>query len=425
MIDNFAIIDSSVFFIFKRYVGQEKISTLYKMNLKGVLTDSIVLGSNFSSRIHTLDTGIKKEFIIYPDKSLPNAKQFAYSLDPISMELVKTRWSRLLSNRVFIQTSDFTGDGRKEVFVYNNASSDIEIYNYRRKMICTFHYDDLHFHYLTYKYQPETSKGEIIILNYPDSFSFMIFHNKWTSFKYLVWVGYYFLTLAFVSVIFLIQVRRNKKMIQMEGEISRLHLMNVQNQLDPHFTMNALNTVGNYIYNEKPDKAYDIFQRFAMIIRSSIEAGEKVLRTLREEIEFTENYLELQHLRFPDKFAFNISVDAGIDQDRIQIPRMIIQEFAENSIKHAFFGIDYKGQIQIRIKNSGKSVIIEIEDNGIGLSESNEHQQTRGTHRGIDLIRQQINLTNKLYHTNFKLEIIDKVNDDNRQKGTIVRIMVG
>ena len=100
---------------------------------------------------------------------------------------------------------------------------------------------------------------------------------------------------------------------------------------------------------------------------------------------------------------------------------MLIQGFAENAVKHAFYEVDYTGNIAINIEKENDKLLVVIEDNGIGINQSKKLKATSGTQKGEQILEQQVNQINKLYQTNYTISIEDK--RDYMQPGTRVTII--
>lgn len=136
--------------------------------------------------------------------------------------------------------------------------------------------------------------------------------------------------------------------------------------------------------------------------------------SLSTELEQLKEYLDLEHMRFNDKFVYKIEVDESLDTDHIRIPNMLIQPQLENAIWH---GLRYKesgGLLKLAIQPEGNGFCVRIEDNGIGIKKSNElktrHQKEHHS-RGLTNTRERVNLLNSLYHTHITIEITEKEGD--------------
>lgn len=400
--------DSGFLFIHRKVENSTSVSVVYSVSLSGEVRARRQYDMIDLARLYTFEFRDKTHYMVYWVPESEKSGLYSRVLDPETLDLRHSRWSKLISDDVYIESVDFNSDGVDEPVVIDIHSQQIKVYNAKRRMICAIPYREPYIYYLSSTYDYEMNQGELTIMNPPRAYTYYFTRNKWYSFRYLVWLGYYLSSFIFVSVIFLIQIRRNQRVYMLEKQITEMYLTNLRNQLDPHFTMNALNTVGSYIYKEEKAKAYDMFQRFSALIRSALITSSQTLWSLSAELQFVENYLELQQMRFPDLFTYSIEVDSGEDISQIKIPRLMVQMCAENSAKHAFEGIDYKGRIQIRVMRTGVDHVVEISDNGIGMDASRRRGSSNGTSMGLGLIEEQVKLTNKLYQTAYSVEIIEE-----------------
>lgn len=115
-------------------------------------------------------------------------------------------------------------------------------------------------------------------------------------------------------------------------KVQRSQLRNLQLQIKPHFLINSLNMVYNLIQNEDLDTATKLIRCSVDYFRYMVKVDEDYV-TLNEELEHVKVYLEIQSIRYKDKFTYSIDVDQQISD--MLIPPVLIQNFVENSIKHA------------------------------------------------------------------------------------------
>ena len=147
-------------------------------------------------------------------------------------------------------------------------------------------------------------------------------------------------------------------------------IQSVLNQLNPHFTFNALNAIGDAVQEGRKEEAYEYFSKLSDLIRSSMSNATRSYNTLGEELDFVKEYLEIEKYRFGDKLNWEVTLDPNIDLS-ISVPKMLIHIFVENAIKHGILKDNSKGCIKIKvkeIKNLNK-IKITIEDDGIGIEE--------------------------------------------------------
>lgn len=242
----------------------------------------------------------------------------------------------------------------------------------------------------------------------------------WRTNCFITLVALFILAALILSVVQIIRFQRKKAFE--EKEKMELQLKTIKNQMDPHFAFNAINMIGSMVYKKDPDTVYDYFSRFARLIRSTLQDSEKISRTLGEELDFVQNYIEIQKSRFTDKFTFNLSVDEKVDLST-QVPKMIIQTYAENAIKHGLMHKKEEGKLDISITEKDKRLMISVEDNGIGREKAAELSKG-STKKGMQIIQQIFTLYNKLIKYKISQEITDLKDDQGNALGTKVVLII-
>ncbi|MBM3436703.1 MAG: hypothetical protein FJY07_10865, partial [Bacteroidetes bacterium] len=164
-------------------------------------------------------------------------------------------------------------------------------------------------------------------------------------------------------------IRNQKRKAFAEKEKMELQLKTIKNQIDPHFAFNAINMIGSMVYKNDPDMVYDYFSRFARLIRTTLQDSEKISRSLGEELDFVRNYVEIQKTRFAGKFDFQLDINPEVDLNT-EVPKMIIQTYAENAIKHGLMHKKGEGSLLISISEADRRLTITVEDNGIGTEKA-------------------------------------------------------
>lgn len=205
--------------------------------------------------------------------------------------------------------------------------------------------------------------------------------------------------------IFRQQTLKNKqKILETEQRLNR-------SRMNPHFFFNTLSSLQYYALQgkDKQELASGI-SRFSHIMRETLESTYKEYVTVEEEMDFLREYLELQLIRFPGKFTYQLQADASLDTSDLLIPSMILQPFAENSIEHGFEGIDYTGQLDIRFEQVGKELKIQTIDNGRGLAEE-QKKESGHTSRAQQIVRDRIYLLNLKLKTKARFSIENNTNE--------------
>jgi sensor histidine kinase YesM len=145
----------------------------------------------------------------------------------------------------------------------------------------------------------------------------------------------------------------------------------------------------------KGDKetAYEYITKLSGLLRTVLSDGSLIIKPLSVELDFVRKYCDLQKLRFKGRFDYNIFIDRNIDLQR-EVPKMTIQTFVENSIKHGFEDRREGGRVDIKIQHPGDKLEICVTDNGIGRL-SAAKMMTGGTGNGLKIIMGLFNVMNE------------------------------
>lgn len=229
---------------------------------------------------------------------------------------------------------------------------------------------------------------------------------------------YLLLIVAAISIIVIVifylrQQKLKHQQIIMETE-QRLN----RARMNPHFFFNTLASLQSFALteNDNINLAANI-SKFSHIMRETLESTYKEYVTIEQEIDFLNEYLELQKLRFPNRFSFNIHADKMLEIDVLQIPSMIIQPFIENAIEHGLKGIEYSGIIDVFFKQYKEELMIEIIDNGNGLS-------TVAKENGEHISRASQIIKDRIYLLNIKLKTKAGFMLDNNADGKGVAVKI-
>ncbi len=176
--------------------------------------------------------------------------------------------------------------------------------------------------------------------------------------------------IVFLQLIHRRNVKSEQKSISLQQRLLR-------SQMNPHFIYNSLSCIQCFILNHDPEQANKYLTHFAKLMRKILNSSTKELVSLEDEIITVENYMELQKVRFSDKFDFAIKVDNTLDTTTIMIPPMIAQPFIENAIEHGIRHKETKGLIEISFKKNSGHFTYEITDDGIGREKAKELQTNK------------------------------------------------
>lgn len=140
------------------------------------------------------------------------------------------------------------------------------------------------------------------------------------------------------------RVRQRFRREQQQRRLRELELTAIRSQMNPpHFLFNRLNSVQN-----KGREAHLYLADFAGLIQKVLQNSEKEEVSLAEELEMTEQYLNLEKLRFD--FDFSIGVEQGIDIHNTTVPSMLLQPFAENAVIHGLQNKPEDRKLKIEVR---------------------------------------------------------------------------
>ncbi len=215
--------------------------------------------------------------------------------------------------------------------------------------------------------------------------------------------------------------KNDKEKYQLQNQLIQMKLEALRSQMNPHFIFNALNSINRYIIRNNKETASEYLIKFSKLIRSILENSKLKVIPLEKEIEAIQLYVELELLRFDNKFDFQVRIDDSINTETSQIPPLILQPFVENAIWHGLMKKKGRGQITIDIKAKNSDILfVAIEDNGVGRESANEQNTVlheKGKSFGMQITADRINAINKKENN---IKIVDLYDSEKKAAGTRV-----
>ncbi len=234
-----------------------------------------------------------------------------------------------------------------------------------------------------------------------------------------------FLITLLIAIITVLLVRQNR--LEDRQKTTELHQKLLRSQMNPHFIFNTLFSIQTYMLENDTISASRFLSRFAKLMRQILEYSKHEFIKLEDEMEFLNNYLLTQQLRFNESFGYEIIYNGDEDEKSlILVPPMLIQPLVENAIEHGVRNIDREGFIKIVYTINEKNLTVTVEDNGIGYFSSNEKENTIKNHKstGLENTRSRIQMLNNKYKTKFIFEIKDLSNETPPRNGTIITFAI-
>lgn len=227
---------------------------------------------------------------------------------------------------------------------------------------------------------------------------------------------------------------KERKFLEFNKLLAESKLTALRTQMNPHFVFNCLNSIQECIVFEKYKEAQNYLQKFSRLMRLVLQNSDKNLVPLSQEIEMLNLYLELEKLRFTEKFTYEIIYDEEeIDAETIEIPPMLLQPFVENALWHGLLPKKDNRVLTLSFDLLNDDILVcSIEDNGIGRQKSyllkkNQTSTKKHVSKGIRITQDRLNLISLQYNQHARIEIIDKEDAEGNPTGTkvIIELAVG
>ena len=203
--------------------------------------------------------------------------------------------------------------------------------------------------------------------------------------------------LLFLAYLIINKRKRNK--IKQQKQMIDLKLKSIQAQLNPHFMFNALSSIQNLMNKNEVDEANLFLGRFSKLTRQVLDAGDKEMISIEDELAILQEYLYMEQLRF--NFNFKIKTDNEINKANTEVPAMLLHPFIENAVKHGVSALGKDGKIDLIITHKNSDLVMQVIDNGKGFPVDKISVRSMG----IRLVKERINLLNQLNDQQFELKI--------------------
>jgi hypothetical protein len=271
-----------------------------------------------------------------------------------------------------------------------------------------------------YIFQVKASNNDGVWSEKPESLMLIVKPPFWKTTWFLL------LSIFTVTGILLLLLADHIRKIKVRNRAILLEQQLLRSQMNPHFIFNSLTAIQGFFYSKDPSGAARYLSKFSRLMRLILENSRVEYAAMDKEIKTIENYLELQKLRFDEKFDYRVVVDDAIDAEMIAIPPMLAQPFVENAIEHGILAKQEKGFIEVRYLLQEESVLIEVEDDGVGIEYSLENKlEDQKKHQSLatKISRERLQNLYRYKKKNIQFRVLDK-KKLGKKSGTLVSFMV-
>jgi ligand-binding sensor domain-containing protein len=212
-----------------------------------------------------------------------------------------------------------------------------------------------------------------------------------------------------------------------EKKIAEVEMQSLRAQMNPHFIFNSLNSINTFILKNKTEAASDYLNKFARLIRAVLNNAKHKLVCLEDELDALKIYLELEQLRFDNRFDFFIKKDKFLDTNRVYVPPLLLQPYVENAVWHGLLHKETRGKIEISAQKNGQHILFKIQDNGVGREKAAEFKSNftpQNKSVGMSITADRIAIIKSLYRSDAKISITDLHDHNHQPTGTKITIML-
>jgi hypothetical protein len=324
-------------------------------------------------------------------------------------------------SRILPFQADINGDGDDEFLLYSEDEEKLVIYSAGLQKLTEISIKTPDTMWKFSHYFSRDHVHKLFLRSGESSYFLTLKRNNFYYLDYLAYPGIYLLFFLFIILIKRINTWQVIQKESLKRRLITLQLLGIKSQLDPHFTFNTLNSVASLIYLEDRQSAYDYMIKFTQLLRCMLNDAERVYRTLSEELEFVTTYLDLEKLRYGDKFNYEIEIGDTVTQREL-VPKLVLHTFAENAIKHGIVPLPYVGILKLKVIGEMEYLKLTVEDNGIGRVKAAGRSTSTG--KGLKITGEFYDILNQINKKPIKHVITDLHNLAGNPSGTRVDVWV-
>ncbi len=206
-------------------------------------------------------------------------------------------------------------------------------------------------------------------------------------------------------------VRREERLkMEFDKKLADTELAALRAQINPHFLFNSINGIRHEIMKGRSLEAERYLVKFSKLVRMILENSTRSTVPLNEELEALRLYIDLESLRFDNRYALSLDVAPGIDTEGLRIPPMLIQPYVENAIWHGLRQKKGNGRVEITLAVRGENLVVEVVDDGVGREMAAKIQSKSALKKksvGTEITGNRLEIIEKNYNIRCSAEIID------------------
>jgi len=229
--------------------------------------------------------------------------------------------------------------------------------------------------------------------------------------------------LTIILIFVLINRYQVKRRLTLQKEVAEYEQKALHLQMNPHFVFNCLGSISSFIVQNGTDSALKYLSKFSKLMRLTLEYSKDTLIPIDKEIESLQNYLELEQLRFHDKFDFRIQSSTNVEFN-MGLPPLLIQPFVENAILHGVVPKEGTGMIVVDFDVENDQLVCTIWDDGIGINKSaaiRENSMKAHKSMALEITKKRLEIMEATISKSAQIDI-KELTENNEVTGTKVTL---
>ncbi len=237
------------------------------------------------------------------------------------------------------------------------------------------------------------------------------------------------LTIAIAVIIYRTnQSKKERYEAELKQKITEIEMQVLRAQMNPHFIFNSLNSIENFMMQNEKRLASDYLNKFTRLIRTILDGSLTQVIPVTKDMEALQLYIDLQELRFNNKFCYETCIDPQLTNGDYKVPSLLIQPYVENAIEHGLAHSEKNGsKIRVSAKLDNDYIIYVITDNGIGRQQAAAYNEQNKRHHisvGLAITEKRIRIFNGTLGDADDITIEDLYGQDKEPQGTKVTVKI-
>ncbi|MBS1666220.1 MAG: histidine kinase [Bacteroidetes bacterium] len=224
------------------------------------------------------------------------------------------------------------------------------------------------------------------------------------------------------------QFKKKREEAAFKQKVAETQMRALKAQMNPHFVFNSFNNIENFLLTNGRQSASYYFSKLAAFVNMILDFSNRELIPVSKDKAAIELYIELQLLRYNNKFSFKTNFEKNLLSADCLVPPLLVQPYIENAIVHGLVPSDQKDlELTLKARLENGYVIYTIKDNGIGRQKAailQNQSPTTKPNDALSLPEERINILNQQNRANGEVHVTDLYDEYGKPSGTKVEVRV-